>query len=224
MTIRVNDKILGVSVAESILVDTIEISPDIGDGIFVGEDYCWRDITSPVTVEVDKHGSGPAYIDYGDTGIYQYQFDVALAGQETFHMFHMPHDWVPGTDIYIHAHWSTALSADGNDVVWGFDAVWARRDSIADEPFASSALQFEITGASSTTAMSHLVHEVPLTEVDGNGTSIFDVADIEVDGIFLVKSYLKANNCDQNPFLHTVDLHYQSSNIGTKNKASNFYT
>jgi hypothetical protein len=51
---------------------------------------------------------------------------------------------------------------------------------------------------------------------------------MEVDGIIMCRLYLDSNDIitsggTVNPFVHFVDLHYQSTGIGTKGKAPNFY-
>ena len=50
---------------------------------------------------------------------------------------------------------------------------------------------------------------------------------MEVDGLILVRGYRDAGNvldtCTDAVFLHTMDIHYQSTNMATKNKAPSFY-
>jgi hypothetical protein len=47
------------------------------------------------------------------------------------------------------------------------------------------------------------------------------------DGVVLTRCYRDAANaldtCTDDVFLHAFDIHYQSTNIATKNKSPNFY-
>ena len=53
-----------------------------------------------------------------------------------------------------------------------------------------------------------------------------DTGLLEVDGVLLVRIALKANTMDSgaDPFMHFADIHYQSTQTATKNKAPNFYS
>lgn len=192
-----------------------------GSGIMVAGSpatYGWRDITSDVTVRGVAGGTTPSWNTYRD-GIRQYQFSV---NDECWHVFHMPHDWVPGTDVYIHAHWSHAdASVSSGGVSWSFEVTWAKgfNQSAFAAPVTATATQ-----TASTTQYKHMVAEVQLSATSPSGSQV-DTDGLEVDGLFLVRTYLSANtmNGTPEPFLHTVDLHYQTTNIGTLNKAPDFY-
>ena len=85
--------------------------------------YGWRDLTGSIKTRTGGL-TVPSYIAY-QGNIYQFAFDHATAVQEVFNEFHMPHDYVPGTDMFIHTHWSSIVTATGN-VNWGFDVSWAK--------------------------------------------------------------------------------------------------
>lgn len=54
--------------------------------------------------------------------------------------------------------------------------------------------------------------------VDGSGAADFDLS-----GAVTVKNSANTDmNGDAKPFLHSFDIHYQSTNVATKNKAPNF--
>jgi len=71
-----------------------------------------------------------------------------------------------------------------------------------------------------------MIAEVAFTSDGGDATHI-DRNAIQVDGLLLVRVYTDSTDpndtLNQSPFVHFVDIHYQSSNTGTKNKAPNFY-
>ena len=62
--------------------------------------------------------------------------------------------------------------------------------------------------------------------VAGGSSSQLNTTNIEVDSILLLAFSLTANSMSAatNPFVFTADIHYQSSNIGTKGKAPGFYS
>ena len=155
---------------------------------------------------------------------YAYQFTV---GDEVWITFHVPHDYVPGTDIFIHAHWAhNSALVTGGTITWTWNATYAKGFGQG----ASSAFPADITVSATQTVSPTTQYEQFVTEVklSINGTVAGNA--LEPDGIILIHCYLSANNITVSsgsvpePFLFTSDIHYQSSNIGTKNKAPNFYT
>jgi hypothetical protein len=182
------------------------------------ERLVWRDITSDITVR----GTGPTDPSWATYrgNIKQYQFSV---NDECWHVFHWPHDWGFATDVLIHAHWShnSATVASGA-VTWGFDVTFAK--GFNQGPFPATT-NLTVAQTASTTQYQHMVAEVQLSAASPTASQI-DTDDLEVDGLLLVRTYLAANtmNGTPEPFLHTVDLHYQSTNVGTKNRAPNFYS
>lgn len=202
--------------------DAIAIDGTTGNGILVvgsgtNQSYGWRDITADITVR-GVGSADPAWNVFRN-GIRAYQFAV---NDECWQVFHMPHDWVPGTDIHIHAHWAhaSATVASGS-VTWGFEATWARG-------FDQAAFGATVTASAQQTASTvqyrHMVAEAQLTAASPNANQI-DTDLLETDGLFLIRTYLSANsmNGTPEPFLFTVDLHYQSTNMGTYAKVPGFY-
>jgi len=187
-----------------------------GVGVLVDFDeptFGWRDLTAPV----DVRGTGandPTFAVYTGTTMRAYQFSAGTM-QEVFFVFHVPHDWVPGTGIYFHAHWSNAAAAPNTgDVVWKFDYSFAK--GFGQEAFPS-ILTAEVIAASPAVRYTHNVSE----------TAAISIPLMEVDGLILVRGYRDAGNvldtCTDAVFLHTMDIHYQSTTMATKNKAPSFY-
>ena len=85
-------------------------------------DYGYRDILGAI----DTRGLGPtdpAFNIYSGT-IRQYQFAV---NDVAFVNFHMPHDYVPGSDIFLHYHWShISGSVTGGTVTWGYEITFSK--------------------------------------------------------------------------------------------------
>jgi hypothetical protein len=187
-----------------------------GVGIKVDLDspaFGWRDLTADIQVR----GSGPNdpnFTTYTGTTLRAYQFSAGTMN-EVFFVFHVPHDWVPGTDIYFHAHWSNATAVPNTgDVIWSFDYTFAKGFGQEAFPAVSTV---SVTAACPATRYTHNISE----------TAAVTIAAMEVDGLILVRGYRDAaaagDTCTDAVFLHTMDIHYQSSNMSTKNKAPNFY-
>ena len=179
--------------------------------------FGWRDITGDVTTK-GLGAANPTFATYR-TPVSGFQFSV---DDEAWFTFHMPHDWVPGSDLFIHAHWShIATTVTSGSVSWAFTCLWARG---FDQAAFSAPVTATATQDASTTQYQHMIAEVQLTAASPTANQI-DTDLLEVDGILLVHCKLSANsmNGTPEPFLHTVDIHYQSTNMATKNKAPTFY-
>jgi len=187
--------------------------------------FGWRDITSGGNVRPTGPNSPTLSIFLGS--IRQFEFTPGLT--ETFHEYHMPHDYVPGTDVHIHTHWAQNVVDTGGaggspgDVKWYFECTYAKGHQQAAyvAPVTVSVVQ-----TASGTQYYHMVAETQLTAASGAG-GLLDTDDLEPDGLFLVRCYRDsgdaADTLNQNPFLFYVDLHYQSTNLATKEKAPSFY-
>jgi len=72
-----------------------------------------------------------------------------------------------------------------------------------------------------------MLAEVQLSASSPSASQL-DTDDLEPDGIILVRCYRDpgdaSDTLNQVPFLHYVDINYQSAGIGTKQKAPVFYT
>ena len=183
--------------------------------------YGWRDITGDVKLITGGGGTDPTLAAYIGN-IYQLQFDT-LNTDEVFMEFHIPHDYTIGTDLYIHTHWShNSASVTSGSVTWTAESTYAKGHNT--DAFSATKL-VTLTEAASTTQYQHMVTESQLSTSGGSAT-LLDTDDIEPDGMILVRINLTANSMNGgiDPFLHTVDLHYQSTNIGTKNNSPDFYT
>lgn len=179
----------------------------------------WRDIIGDVSVR-GVGGTDPSLNVYRSP-IRQFQFTV---NDEVFIVYHVPHDYVPASDLYIHAHWSHAsASVSSGSVTWGFDVSLAKG---FDQAAFSAPINTTVPQTASTTQYQHMIAEVQLSAASPSASQL-DSDNIEVDSLILVRCYLSANtmNGTPEPFLHSVDLHYQSTNMATKAKTGPaFYT
>jgi hypothetical protein len=208
------------------IVDTITVNDNVimsgttGEGILVdpaSTTYCWHDMLGPIVVR-GVAATDPSYSTYRGN-LRQYQFGLNDTVEITFHVMH---DYAPSTDMYIHAHWShNSAAVTTGSVTWSFEIWYAKGHDQAAFPASKTVT---VTQNGSTTQYQHMIAEVAFTN-DGGDATHYDRADIEVDGLVIIRVELTANslNAATDPFLHMCDIHYQSTNIGTKNKAPNFY-
>jgi hypothetical protein len=176
--------------------------------------FGWRDIIGNLNVR----GTGvndPPFEIYTGTALRAYRFS-ATTMMEVFFVYHIPHDYVPGTDIFFHMHWSNAAATPNTgNVVWGFEYSFAK--GFNQEAFPATTT-VTVTQASPATRYQHMVAE----------TAAISIPTLEVDGLLLVRAYRDAaaggDTCTDAVFGHTADIHYQSTNMATKAKAPNFYT
>lgn len=257
--------------------------------------FGWRDMLGSIKTRTGG-ATIPSFSAYRG-GLYSFAFDSANAVQEVFNEFHILHDYVPASDLYIHTHWSTAVTATGV-CNWIFELDYAKGyDQGVFEGTAGSAgnVTIPVVSATGSTAYMHRISEVQCSIPGGLVTSainvsitasaatltaasaLFTAADIgrtvriagagaagaahdttitafgsttsvtvannavttvtakpafsyrildsnliETDGVILARIWRDASRAadtlNQTPFLHFVDMHYQSTNISTKQR------
>lgn len=146
--------------------------------------------------------------------------------------FHMPHDWVPGTDLFIHVHWGhNGTSISGTFTVELY-ATFARGfNQGSDGDFVApvtATVSVPNLAIGTTPQYRHRTDEVQLTAASPNANQL-DTDALETDGLLLVglkvTSIPTIGGGTNEPFIFTVDLHYQSRDGAgsTPNKAPSFY-
>lgn len=183
--------------------------------------FPWHDLHSTIHVDSDSILK-PSFAIYNGT-IKGRQF---TEGDEAFIEFHIPHDYVMGSEVFIHTHWShNATTVTGGTVTWGFELMYAKGHN---QDAFDTPIFVAVTQNASSIRYQHLVAETTMTSISGSATT-FPVAMIEPDGVIMCRIYLDSNDITVSsggipePFLHFVDLHYQSTSIGTKNKSPGFW-
>lgn len=192
-----------------------------GTGIKIDEtapDWGWHDLKSDLVLTGDA--SDPVWATY-QGNIKQMQFAV---GKVISTNFHLPHDYALGTDIFIHIHWShNSATVVSGDITGNFEVCYAKG---YDQAFFSTPIVVNMNNVpASTVRYQHMVSEGQLSAALGAG-GLLDTADLEPDGLLLCRLEMTANtiNDGTDPFIHAIDIHYQSTGVGTKQKAPDFYT
>lgn len=181
--------------------------------------FGWRDLLGQIRTR-GVGGTDPNDATYNGN-IKAYQFSV---NDECWVDYHIPHDYVKGTDIFLHFHWShNSAIVTGGSVTWGADISYAKGH---DQAAFSAPVNTTVVGNASAVQYRHIITEIQVSASSPSGSQI-DTDDLEPDGVILIRGYLSANNmtgATPDPFLHFKDIHYQSTNIATKNKVPDFYT
>jgi len=203
------------------LSDNLVLPKTAGKGIQVDiatPSFTWRDLKGKVT-QRNIGVSKPTHAVYRDT-LRQFQF---ATGKEEYFTYHIDHDHVPDSDIFLHVHWShTSGAVTGGTITIEYEISYAK--GFNQGAFGAS-VSTTFTGTASTTQYQHILSEIQISAVSPDGNQI-DSNDLEPDGIIEARIKITSNDmtgATPNPFIHEVDIHYQSTSVGTKEKAPNFY-
>ncbi len=169
-------------------------------------------------------GTRPVLTDYNGV-IFSWLFGV---GDEAYITYHIPHDYVQGSTIFLHIHWShIATNVTGGTVTFKATSIYSK--SYNQAPFQSTPLVGTFPGTASATRYQQILSEIQYSDSTPTGLEI-DTDDLEPDGVIELTLEFDANNMTVGSgsapdiFIHYVDLHYQSTGlIGTKSRAPDFY-
>lgn len=171
----------------------------------------WRDITGQIVAQ-GTGANNPAWTVFRN-GIYDWAFSATIM-KEVWIVFHIDHDYSPGTDIYFHTHWSTTGTNTGT-CRWGFEYTVAKGHQ--QSAFGATTTVY-VEQAATGTQYYHMIAE----------TAAVSSSEFEVDALILVRIFRDAAHANDTltdvAHLITADVHYQADRFSTKNKAPNFYT
>lgn len=201
-----------------------DLVSDRATAITVNSGPVWRDIIGAVHPKATGVGS-PTRAAYAGGTVGQYSF---VANDICDFEFHMPHDYAsdPATDLYFHVHWShNGTSISGNAT---FEAYFQYAKGHNQQAFTAEkmvTLSYATVDLATTPRYQHRIDEVVISGASDTASAI-DRSTLEIDGLILVT--LKPTSIPTiggggKLFVHTCDIHYQSTNLGTLNKAPNFY-
>lgn len=201
-----DNPVLNKASGHGIKVDTV--SPTFG----------WVDVIGDVRPKTSGAGT-PALTLYRGS-IYSYAF---VLNDLCDFVYHIPHDYVPGSDLMLHVHHGHNGTDITGNAVWTFYAAYGSRDGVYGSEI-SNTISYNTVSLATTPQYMQLVTEVQLSNIGGDATHL-NTSAIEVDG--LIKIRLKLTTIPTvtagSWFLDTADIHMQSTGIGTKNSASPFY-
>lgn len=187
-------------------------------------DYPWNDIIGKSLPDPIGTNSPDNIIfrNDGDDKIVRGWNYVADDKEDCVH--HIPHDIVVGRPMLFHVHWKHNCTAISGNLVIDVCSMFTRRDGQAT-PVVKNTLTIPITSISTHPRYSGWVAEFTLVSPTPTANQI-DAALIEVDGLIestVTVKQLPNTLVGGGIFLSTSDIHYQSTEIGTKNRAYPFY-
>lgn len=208
--------------------DTIVLPKTSGKGIKIDTatpTFPWKDIIG--YVNVDAAGANAASLSAFNGGsIRRWAFG---SGDKQDNEYHIPHDYAPGTDLFIHYHWAHNGTAISGDIVATFVHTYAKgHNQAAFSAEKTITNTYATTNIATTPRIQHRIEESQLSVSGGSATQL-DSSLIEVDGVIGVNFTMTTiptitGGSPNEPFVFFIDIHYQSTGIGTKQKAPNFYT
>jgi hypothetical protein len=170
----------------------------------------WRDLTADIVAKNSGVGA-PTWATGIGGSMGAYSFSV---NDFVDICFHIDHDYLPSSSIFLHAHWTTN-GTNTQPVNWQFTYTIAKGHNQSNLVPAGTIITAQ--QAAHGTAWRHMITE----------TAAISSAELEPDSIVWVNVKRITNGATENTdtvYLLTADVHYQAVYLGTKNKSPNFYT
>jgi hypothetical protein len=144
---------------------------------------------------------------------------VAFAGSsgidETWSTIHILHDYVSGTKVYPHVHWSHINASPSGDVKWNIEYSISKGHSGGTFPAATSI------SLTQTAAAQYTHHIIETSEGDAIAAT-----ELEPDTIIMFRIYRDADDVadtfTDDAFLLHFDVHFESDRTFTPEKARPF--
>ncbi len=190
----------------------------------------WKDLLGTFVVD-PSGGTAPTKTPFRGT-IEAFEY---ASNDEAEYSFHIPHDWVVGTDLYIHVHWGHNAASISGNMVWTLEVTYAPRTltvpyGVYVAPITATINSNTITAATMNITnypqYCHCVEEIQLSDPAPSASQL-DTDDIAVDGLVLVHVTCTTPPTlggGAKPYLFYIDVHYQAQGLHTPNKDPDFYT
>lgn len=157
----------------------------------------WTDTQSPA-LAARVGGTAPTFTAMNG-GIYGIQFGT---GEAIHGSFQLPHSAIPGGELRLHVHFTTATAPTvAQTVIWGVEY------SIAgvNGTFAAPSTQTGSYAFPDTTALVHRVQAITTITMPSPAQSC----------ILMFRAYRSGGTSAVEPFLLSVDGHFEQGSIGT---------
>lgn len=194
-----------------------------GDGTADWNVPVWKDLIGDIVPKTSGVGAPTLATYRGNIRGFAYS-----AGDDGDISFHLPHDYAPGSDLYLHMHWSHNSTAISGNFVVNFYVTYAKGHSQATFPLEiATSISAGGLNLTNTPQYTHRIDEIQLTAASPSGSQ-FSSSLIEPDGLIMIHydtaSIPTLTGGAGEPFILFIDLHYQANMVGTANKAPNFYS
>ncbi len=189
-----------------------------GDPVTLGSgSITWDDIRVPVTSTRRGGARDPVFKKFLDDGassqgVYAYEFSNPVSApseKELFFSVQMPHDYVIGSELRPHVHWTPSTTGAGN-VTWLLEYTWSY---IHGEFSATTLISSSNPAMGSTTK--HQISSLPTISETPVGTPT--VSSMLICRLSRVQA---GNTYAATCWLHEIDFHYQKDGFGSRNETS----
>jgi hypothetical protein len=187
--------------------------------------FPWKDLIGDVSPKTTGVGAATLAVFRG--GSYRAWFYGA--GDLCDMVFHVPHDYAPGTDLHLHLHWAHNGTAISGSLVVTFGVSVAKGHNQANfTAEVAPVITISTPDVATIPQYRHRIDEIQISAASPGATQ-FNTDLLEPDAILLVSLTATTiptitGGSTNKPAFITCDIHYQSTGIGTKAKAPNFYT
>lgn len=210
----------GLAFPKLLLLNTAKLK--LTDSQGGAEYYGWKDLLGDVTPKTSGGGS-PQLATFRD-GVRWFNY---AAGDDGDMVFHIPHDYVPGTDLYLHPHWAHNGTNISGSIDIRLHLTYSKgHQQAAFHDDVEPHIVVSSLNLTNTPQYWHRIDEIKISQSGGSAT-LLNTDNIEVDGLILVHYDFDViptiTGGSGKPFLFAFDLHYQASTPVTKNKAPPFY-
>lgn len=191
--------------------------------------FGWKDLIGQIEPKVGG-GTAPALTAFRGTNIKNYAFQT----NDVIDLitFHIPHDYVPGTDVFLHHHWGHNGTAISGTFEVTYYVTYCKGYNQASQTFNSEITIVESVSTPNITAFpqwNHNIQEFQVSSSGGSGGTLLDTDLLEIDGLVQASLItttiptITGSATSDLPYIFMVDLHYQSNSMPTKDKNLPFY-
>jgi len=219
------DQVVGL--AGGSMTESLSLPKDINKGLLVGDQFAWVDLIGDVAPRTQGAGAAKFQNFIGQVGGYTHTA-TSLGDLQ----YHLPHEYAAGTDLFIHVHWGHNGTDIAGSLIINLWATWAKGHQQATGSVFTTPIQlvFESTGLeiTGTPRYMHRVDEIQLSTL-GGAMNLLDSSRFEPDGLIGIHyavdtiPSITGSAVSDLPYIFTIDLHMQTTNIGTFAKSPNFY-
>lgn len=183
----------------------------------------WKDLLGDINPKAS--GVGRPTLGQWDTNVRGWHYTVGDDGDA---FYHMPHDWKPGSDLFLHLHWAHNGAAISGNLRVRCYYTYAKAHN-QESYFPEKTIDLGDLGLTigNCPQGQHRLAEVQLTAAAPSANQ-FATSLLEVDGCIrlhfdVLEIPTISGGLVSEPFLDTLDIHYLADRVGTPNKAPDFY-
>lgn len=140
-----------------------------------------------------------------------YAFAGTGGVDEAFFTAHVLHDYIPGTKIFPHIHWSHIIAVPSGDVVWQIEYTVAKGHTIQAFPTTTTIELQQTAGA-------QFVHHL----IETSDADAIVSANLEPDSVIAGRIFRDPANGNDNfendAYLLHIDFHYETDTVMTNEK------